>query len=88
MPTSLISTDPLRVKRSSCIFSIVNSGAYRIINGTCAHSDSSTSTLAAEEKCPVLRDIDIPCTYQTATSLTAQISFIAGFVILHYSLIG
>lgn len=44
-------------------FSIVNSGAHRIINGTCAHEDHSTSTLAAEEKCPVLRDLDLKCAY-------------------------
>ncbi|XP_063400495.1 voltage-dependent calcium channel subunit alpha-2/delta-2-like [Mytilus trossulus] len=43
--------------------SIVNSGAHRIINGTCAHEDHSTSTLAAEEKCPVLRDLDLKCAY-------------------------
>ena len=44
-------------------YSIVNSGAYRIINGTCAHEDQSKSTLAAEDKCPVLRDLDLPCTF-------------------------
>ena len=51
----------------SLIYSIVNSGAYRIINGTCAHSDSSTSTLAQEGKCPELRDIDLKCNFNSAT---------------------
>ncbi|KAI0209872.1 hypothetical protein LSAT2_005466 [Lamellibrachia satsuma] len=46
--------------------SIVNSGAYRIINGTCAHTSASTSNLAEEGKCPQLRDINVPCTYTTA----------------------
>ncbi|KAK2155924.1 hypothetical protein LSH36_227g06072 [Paralvinella palmiformis] len=43
--------------------SIVNSGAYRIINGTCAHTDSREATLAEVGQCPVLRDIDIKCNY-------------------------
>ena len=47
-------------------FSVVNSGAYRIINGTCAHKDTSTSTLAEEGKCPDLRDIRIPCTFNSS----------------------
>ncbi|KAK2171035.1 hypothetical protein NP493_1112g00008 [Ridgeia piscesae] len=49
-----------------CCFSIVNSGAYRIINGTCAHTSASTSNLAAEGKCPQLRNVNVPCTYTTA----------------------
>ena len=47
--------------------SIVNSGAYRIINGTCAHTSASTSNLAAEGKCPQLRNVNVPCTYTTAS---------------------
>ena len=50
-------------------FSIVNSGAYRIINGTCAHTDSSTSTLAQEGKCPVLRDVTMACKFNTASTI-------------------
>ncbi|ELU06451.1 hypothetical protein CAPTEDRAFT_215114 [Capitella teleta] len=45
--------------------SIVNSGAYRIINGTCDHTDSTTETLDEQGKCPLLLDIDIPCMFQT-----------------------
>ncbi|CAH1773823.1 unnamed protein product [Owenia fusiformis] len=44
--------------------SIVNSGAYRIINGTCSHEDPFTSTLAENGMCPIIRNLDIPCTYQ------------------------
>ncbi|XP_013386854.1 voltage-dependent calcium channel subunit alpha-2/delta-2 [Lingula anatina] len=47
--------------------SVVNSGAYRIINGTCAHQDAAETTLADQGVCPALRDIEIPCTYTTAT---------------------
>ncbi|CAI9736897.1 Hypothetical predicted protein [Octopus vulgaris] len=43
--------------------SIVNSGAYRIINGTCAHEDTSSSTLAEDGKCPPLKNIKMPCAY-------------------------
>ena len=62
--------------------SVVNSGAYRIINGTCAHKDTSTSTLAEEGKCPALRDIKIPCEYNsspfsyTCTSITFVVHFL------------
>lgn len=53
--------------------SIVNSGAYRIINGTCAHTDTSTSTLAQNGKCPELRDIEIPCGYNVANTQISSI---------------
>lgn len=46
--------------------SIVNSGAYRIINGTCAHEESSTVTLAGQNKCPKLRDLKLPCGFNSA----------------------
>jgi len=49
----------------------VNSGAYRIINGTCAHTDTSTSTLAQNGKCPELRNIEIPCDYNSAPNALA-----------------
>ena len=54
-------------------FSIVNSGAYRIINGTCAHSEVGGATLAEEGKCPTLRDIDIPCAFTAAGALRASV---------------
>jgi voltage-dependent calcium channel alpha-2/delta-3 len=57
------------------IYSIVNSGAYRIINGTCAHTDSTTSTLAQADKCPRLRDIDIDCRYNAASRFQTRCVF-------------
>lgn len=51
--------------------SIVNSGAYRIINGTCNQASKSSRTLAEEGKCPKLSDKDLMCIYTTATPLTS-----------------
>ncbi|XP_005108179.1 voltage-dependent calcium channel subunit alpha-2/delta-2 [Aplysia californica] len=51
--------------------SVVNSGAYRIINGTCAHKDTSESTLRDQGKCPKLNDVPLKCRYNTGTRLTA-----------------
>ncbi|XP_050400585.1 voltage-dependent calcium channel subunit alpha-2/delta-2 [Patella vulgata] len=52
--------------------SVVNSGAYRIINGTCAHEDDTTSTLAQRGKCPVLKNITMPCTYTAANQISVS----------------
>ncbi|CAH1252963.1 CACNA2D2 [Branchiostoma lanceolatum] len=46
---------------------IADSGAFRIINGTCAHTDDQ-NTLARPRKCPIVKDINIPCSYNTGTS--------------------
>ncbi|XP_052774120.1 voltage-dependent calcium channel subunit alpha-2/delta-3-like isoform X2 [Mya arenaria] len=43
--------------------SLVNSGAYRIINGTCQHQEASTLTLANQNKCPTLRNLRLPCSF-------------------------
>lgn len=51
--------------------SIVNSGAYRIINGTCNQASKSSRTLAEDGKCPKLSDKDLMCIYTTATPLTS-----------------
>lgn len=48
--------------------SVVNSGAYRIINGTCAHQDSSTGSLAQQERCPALRNYNLTCHYNKASN--------------------
>ncbi|XP_070196192.1 voltage-dependent calcium channel subunit alpha-2/delta-2-like [Littorina saxatilis] len=52
--------------------SVVNSGAYRIVNGTCAHEDTTETTLAQQNMCPDLRDISIKCSFLTASSMTAS----------------
>lgn len=52
--------------------SVVNSGAYRIINGTCAHEDTSSSSLAEDGKCPPLRNIVLDCTYTTGVCFKAS----------------
>ncbi|VEL25291.1 unnamed protein product [Protopolystoma xenopodis] len=46
----------------------VASGAYRIINGTCAHQDDSEGTLAEEKKCPPLLNVSLTCAYNAATA--------------------
>ncbi|XP_067678444.1 voltage-dependent calcium channel subunit alpha-2/delta-2-like [Haliotis asinina] len=61
---------------------IVNSGAYRIVNGTCAHEETSHATLAEEDKCPALRDLPLKCQYTTASSLTASLFLILGALVL------
>ena len=54
-------------------FSIVDSGAYRIINGTCAHEESSKVTLAGQNKCPALRNLKLPCKFTTAAVHKASV---------------
>ncbi|KAL4236042.1 hypothetical protein ACF0H5_004428 [Mactra antiquata] len=53
--------------------SIVNSGAYSIINGTCAHQESSTTTLAGQDKCPEIRNVKLPCAYTTGSHITISV---------------
>lgn len=43
--------------------SIVDAGAFRIINGTCAHKVEKVSSLYDANKCPALRDVQIECKY-------------------------
>ncbi|XP_060584904.1 voltage-dependent calcium channel subunit alpha-2/delta-3-like [Ruditapes philippinarum] len=62
--------------------SIVNSGAYRIINGTCAHEESPTVTLAGQNKCPALRDLKLPCTYTTGCRHTISVWLLSCLLIL------
>ncbi|XP_033124937.1 voltage-dependent calcium channel subunit alpha-2/delta-1-like [Anneissia japonica] len=48
--------------------SIAGTGAFRIVNGTCAHNDEKRS-LAQQDKCPRINDIDIPCFYNGADTI-------------------
>ncbi|XP_052254694.1 voltage-dependent calcium channel subunit alpha-2/delta-2-like isoform X2 [Dreissena polymorpha] len=66
--------------------SVVNSGAYRIINGTCDHMESSTVTLAGQNKCPSLRDLKLPCRFTTGTTHTASLGMIGITLLLSYVL--
>ncbi|KAJ8032799.1 Voltage-dependent calcium channel subunit alpha-2/delta-2 [Holothuria leucospilota] len=43
-------------------------GAFRIINGTCAHNDD-TIPMKNRGKCPKVEDIKMNCTYQTGSCL-------------------
>ena len=56
-----------------CPCSVVNSGAYRIVNGTCAHEDTTETTLAQLNMCPDLREIAIKCTFTAASATTATV---------------
>ena len=44
-------------------FSIVNAGNFQLINGTCAHQDTTRKTMRAESRCPNLRPIEMVCSY-------------------------
>lgn len=43
--------------------SVVDAGAFRIINGTCSHKIEKMSSLFDEKKCPALRDVQMECKY-------------------------
>lgn len=45
---------------------IVNSGNFQLINGTCAHQDTTSKTMREEKKCPALKQIELPCHYNYA----------------------
>ncbi|CAM4802211.1 unnamed protein product [Rotaria magnacalcarata] len=60
--------------------SIVDAGAFRIINGTCAHKIEKMSSLYEENKCPPLRDIQIECKYN-GTNIQ-QLSLVLGFYVI------
>ena len=53
--------------------SVVDSGAYRIINGTCEHEEFSKVTLAGQNKCPALRNLKLPCKFTTGVVHKASI---------------
>ncbi|PVD23318.1 hypothetical protein C0Q70_16586 [Pomacea canaliculata] len=62
--------------------SVVNSGAYMIVNGTCAHEDTSETTLAQQNRCPKLRDIPIKCAFTTASSTTVNLLLLLSTLLL------
>ncbi|BFY99384.1 hypothetical protein BsWGS_02424 [Bradybaena similaris] len=64
--------------------SVVNSGAYRIVNGTCAHKETSVSTLSDEGKCPKLIDVKPRCEFNRAAILIGHITFLVGALLLSY----
>ncbi|XP_038057398.1 voltage-dependent calcium channel subunit alpha-2/delta-3-like [Patiria miniata] len=50
-------------------------GAFRIINGTCAHEDD-TASLASLNRCPVSTNYEITnCTYNTGTPTNTQLAW-------------
>ncbi|XP_059149465.1 voltage-dependent calcium channel subunit alpha-2/delta-2-like [Physella acuta] len=64
--------------------SVVNSGAYRIINGTCAHEDTSESTLRDQGRCPLMNDVPLKCQFNSVALLFSDVSlFIAAFILLY-----
>jgi voltage-dependent calcium channel alpha-2/delta-3 len=56
--------------------SIVDAGAFRIINGTCAHKIEKMSSLYEEDKCPALSDVHIECKYNRTNKRQFSIVFI------------
>ena len=68
-------------------FSVVNSGAYRIINGTCAHKETSSTTLQEEGKCPELNQrVKLHCRFNTSPSIHLHLHCLTCLFIhgLHY----
>ncbi|RUS88477.1 hypothetical protein EGW08_003735 [Elysia chlorotica] len=53
--------------------SVVNSGAYLIINGTCAHKYTSKKTLRELQKCPHLSDVPLKCGFNGAGRLDTSV---------------
>nr|KAI8754030.1 voltage-dependent calcium channel subunit alpha-2/delta-3-like [Biomphalaria glabrata] len=69
--------------------SVVNSGAYRIINGTCAHEDTSARTMKEEGKCPALNEVPLKCQFNRATLVvlnTLSILPVLIYFLLHRTL--
>ncbi|XP_074641618.1 voltage-dependent calcium channel subunit alpha-2/delta-2-like [Tubulanus polymorphus] len=62
--------------------SIVNSGAYRIINGTCAQRESSQQSLRAQGKCPLLREFDVKCYFQHGNRVHPYFTLLGTLLIL------
>ena len=53
---------------------VFDAGAFRIVNGTCAHIETETS-LKKKEKCPALKNVQMKCSYNAANSLSKIIIF-------------
>jgi voltage-dependent calcium channel alpha-2/delta-3 len=67
-------------------YSIVNSGNFQLLNGTCAHQDLTSKTMREESKCPVLKTIEIPCEYNNANGVF-YLKFFLIFVLLNIMLL-
>ena len=67
---------------------VFDAGAFRIVNGTCAHIETQTS-LKNKEKCPALKNVDIKCSYNTANAIRVpgllQIVIAISIVVLRWS---
>ena len=48
---------------------VYDAGAFRIVNGTCAHIETQTS-LKKKEKCPALKNVAMQCSYNVSNTLT------------------
>lgn len=48
---------------------VFDAGAFRIVNGTCAHIETETS-LKKKEKCPALKNVHVKCSYNVSSALT------------------
>ncbi|CAF0843774.1 unnamed protein product [Adineta ricciae] len=66
--------------------SIVDAGAFRIINGTCAHKTEKLSSLYGENKCPALREVEIECKYNQTSRPQFSLIFIFS-ILLCYKLL-
>ncbi len=64
--------------------SIVDAGAFRIINGTCAHKIEKMSSLYDENKCPILQDVEIDCKYNRTNHQELSIIILIFYIIILY----
>jgi len=58
---------------------VYDAGAFRIVNGTCAHIETQTS-LKKKEKCPALKNVDIKCSYNVANAVNVP-SLVQFFIV-------
>ena len=63
--------------------SIVDAGAFRIINGTCAHKIEKTTSLYEQNKCSALQNVQIECKYNCANHQYLSLILIFHIFILH-----
>lgn len=63
---------------------VFDAGAFRIVNGTCAHIETQTS-LKKKEKCPALKNVHMKCSYNFSSALTVPSLlqlFVAALIIM------
>ena len=67
---------------------VFDAGAFRIVNGTCAHIETQMS-LKKKERCPALKNVVIKCSYNVATTVNqvslVQILIVTLFVVFKWS---